>query len=228
MLARQPGVRAHCAALSFHTWNTTDPEDYTPWSRLARQLDIPLIVGEVGTDASAWKTPWLFDSYLYAVQEVRMYQELLAYARPSTALHWQFTRNYGIVGEQDGRAVPGKRYWIMRQFCNLTPLASAGLPVSSSRDDVLLSAFRRGDTPWTWQWAVHVANLGAARRASLTGLPPGLRLHARTTSPEHDYEAPEPLTVPPDGRLELNLPALCLQTLSTVDDPFPGAPPRDR
>ena len=26
--------------------------------RLHRQLDIPLIVGEVGTDASAWKTPW--------------------------------------------------------------------------------------------------------------------------------------------------------------------------
>jgi O-glycosyl hydrolase len=216
--ANDPEAMKYVTAVAFHSWGGASPQEYAAWGDLAKRLRLPLLVTELGVDAGAWRTR-SYDSFHYALQEVRMYQELLLYARPQGTMQWEFTSDYGICKvEKDANGnetvVPTVRFQFVRHFCNLTPLHSDALTVSSDHDKVLFTAFA-GDENGRRVYTLHLANLGPARKATVKGLPPEItRLRAIVTDETRAFEELEPVT-PRNGSLEMELPALSLTTLTT-------------
>jgi hypothetical protein len=166
--AADPDALQYVGAVGFHSWGGGTPEQYAAWGDVAEWLHLPLLVTELGVDAAAYYTR-SYDSYDYGLREAQMTQELLEYARPQGTQFWQFTNDYSLVRTRpDGAVEPTPRFWLMKQFTDLTPHGSEGLASSSDQKDVLVSAFRKGDA-----FAVQLLNMGAARTAVLQGLPSG-------------------------------------------------------
>ncbi len=160
-----PEAMKYVGALSFHSWLSGSPEQYRAWAEVAAWTGLPLIVGEGGYDPSSWRNK-MFDSYAYGLKEIEQYQQLLRDAKPVSILFWQYTEDYGLVRVTADKAIePTGRFFFMKHFSNLTPLHSDVVASSSDQADVLVSAFRKGDT-----LAVHIANLGPARALTLEGL----------------------------------------------------------
>jgi hypothetical protein len=107
---------------------------------------------------------------------------------------------------------PTARFYFVKQFCNLTPRGSDVLTTASDRPEVLLTAFRGKDGVLT----LHVANLGARRRATITGIPAEVRsLRAIRTSQSEGFQ--ELAAVHSRGGvLELDLTPQSLLTLTTM------------
>lgn len=170
---------------------------------------------ELGVDAGAWQTR-AFDNYSYALGEARMYQELLLHARPQGTMQWEFTADYSILKvdkDEQGqdRLTPSPRFWFVKHFCNLTPYHSQALTTVSDNPKVLVTAFSAGPA-----FTVHIANLGAARSATLTGLPANLtRLQAVRTSAEDSFGSLDAVS-PANGTLKLDLAPQSLLTLTTL------------
>jgi hypothetical protein len=203
--ANDPDAMRYVGAVGFHSWGGGTPDQYRAWGDVAEWLGLPLLVTELGVDAAAHRGR-MYDSFQYGIQEVRMYQELLLYARPQGTIQWEFTGDYGMVKED---LQPTQRFWFVKQFSNLTPKNADALGTASDHPKVLFTAFAgaAGDL------ALHVANLGAGREISIEGLPAGLRaLKAVVTSETDSYRELEPLTVE-SGTVRLRVPAQSLVTL---------------
>ena len=213
--AADPEAMKHVRAAAFHTWHQR-PEHYKPWRDVARRLELPLLATEVGPDAGAWRDG-SFNMLHYFAGEMRMYQEILLHAEAQALLEWEYTNDYRMVevdkagGVEKVRETP--RFWMIRQFANLTPRPAVGLATTSDHDKVLLTAFagaKAGDK----RIVLHVANCGADRKATLTGLPAGVkRLAAVRTSWEGGHEKLPPLAAA-GGRAELDLAAFSLLPLT--------------
>lgn len=166
--AADPAALQYVGALSVHSWNSGTPEQYRAWRDLAAWLHRPLIVGEAGTDPGSYRNR-TFDSYAYGLGEMRQFQELLRELQPQALIYWQFTEDYGLVHVGPDRQIePTGRFYLMQHFANLTPRKSSCLATASDQPDVLVSAFAKGGT-----LTVHILNLGAARTATIAGLPAG-------------------------------------------------------
>lgn len=201
----------YVGAVSFHSWGNGSPAQYRAWSEVATWLQLPLLVGEAGTDPGSWRNQ-TFDSYSYGLDEIRQTQELLRYAKPQATLYWQFTADYSLARLGPGGAVePTGRFWLMQHLTNLTPHKSTMLASTSDQSEVLVSAFARGE-----ECVVHVLNTGAARSASLAGLPAGSWRTVTTTELAGFQESASQPAAP----AQLQLPARSLTTLVRV----PGAP----
>jgi O-glycosyl hydrolase len=167
----------------------------------------PLLVAEAGVDPGAWHNK-IYDSYAYGLQEARQFQELLRYARPQALIYWQFTDDYGLVRVQPDRTVePTGRFWLMKQFANLTPDHSDVVATASNQPGVTISAFTRGEA-----FAVHLLNTGPECTATVTGLPPGTWARVTTTETAGFQEATAAADESP-APLALQLPARSLTTL---------------
>jgi len=166
--AEDPEAMRYIGAVSFHSWGNGSAEQYGAWGDLAEWVRRPLLVAEAGVDPGAFQNS-AFDSYAYGLREARQFQELLRYARPQALIYWQFTDDYGLVHVGANNAIePTPRFWLMKQFVNLTPTKCHAVASSSDQSDVLVSAFARGNVV-----VVHVLNLGADRDAAIAGLPTG-------------------------------------------------------
>ncbi|MCE5237457.1 hypothetical protein LLH23_03085 [bacterium] len=213
--AADPEAMQYVGAVAFHSWGGGSAADYAAWGDLAERLKLPLLVTELGVDAGAWRTR-AYDNTSYALREVRMYQELLLHARPQGTMQWEFTADYSIVKlskEEQGqeRITPTVRFFFVKHFCNLTPYHSQALTTVSDHPKVLVTAFSAGAA-----LTVHIANLGAARSARLSGLPADLtRLQAVRTSAEDSFRQLEPVPVV-QGAVAVELPAQSLLTLTTL------------
>ena len=214
--AADPDALKHCAALAFHTWHK-GPKVYTAWRDLARRLKLPLLAAEVGPDAGAWRTG-AFRTLDYFVKELRMYQEILLAAEAQALLEWEYTADYGMVevakgpdGKETVRPTP--RFWMIRQFANLTPRPAVALGTSSDHPKVLLTAFRgKGDA--AGRLVLHVANVAAARKATIAGLPAGVaEMRAVRTSWQDASKQLPPVPVR-DGKLSVELAESSLLTLT--------------
>jgi hypothetical protein len=194
-------------AVGFHSWGGGTPAQYSAWGDLAQWLHLPLLVTEVGVDASAYHTH-AWDSYDYGLKEARMIQELLAYARPQALLFWQFTDDYALarVGP-DGSVSPSARFSIVKHFADLIPRDSDALTASSDRPDVLFTAFRNGDA-----YSLEILNTGAARAVTLAGIP-NAEWQITQTSESAPYQQ-QPAVRSQAAALELNVPARSLITLT--------------
>jgi O-glycosyl hydrolase len=207
--AADPAAMSHVGAVSFHSWGNGTPAQYGAWGDVAAWLQLPLIVGEAGTDPGSWRNR-TFDSYAYGLGEAKQFQELLRDARPTAILYWQFTEDYGLVHVgKDGTIAPTGRYWLMQHFANLTPAKSHAVASTSDRPDVLVSAFVGGTAPDAQ--AVHLLNLGPARDVTISGLTAGAWKIVTTTETE-GFKAGANLTATADPAT-LHLPARSLVTL---------------
>ncbi len=163
--AADPDAMQYVGAVAFHSWGGGTPEQYAAWGDVAEWLGLPLLVTELGVDAAAYNGR-AYDSFDYGLREARMTMELLRYARPQGTQFWQFTNDYALARMNRGKVEPTARFWLMKQFTDLTPHKSQALGTTSDAASVLTAAFRK-DRAFT----IHILNLGAARTATLEGLP---------------------------------------------------------
>lgn len=205
--AADPEAMRYVGAVSVHSWGGGTPEQYGAWGDVAEWLHLPLLVAEAGVDPGAYKNR-MYDSFSYGLREAAQFQDLLRYARPQALIYWQFTEDYGLVHVGAGNAIePTPRYWLMKQFVNLSPAKSEVVRTSSDRADVKLSAFSRKDS-----LAVHVLNLGPGCEATLSGLPPG-PWRSVTTTESSGYQEADARLQGGAGPEKLLLPARSLTTL---------------
>jgi len=231
-MANAPELLKYVGGLGLETSGPLDPQmaNYRLWSDLARHMGRPLLITGFGRPYTS--SP----SYLF--EEVRIWQQLLRELRPGAALirqfvseksnRWLMVHGKEIVNDRHGMpqvkityfsdapdgVLPTQRFWITRQFCELTPPGHA-IQASSDHPQVLVSGFT-GKIGRRKVHTLHVANLGAARKASLQGLSRKVkRLHVvRTTGGEGLRRVGEVRIR--DGRAELALPAWSLVTLTTL------------
>jgi hypothetical protein len=155
------------------------------------------------------------------MREVRMYQELLLHARPQGTMQWEFTSDYGIAKAtraSDGRAevIPTPRFHLVKHFCNLTPQGADALTTASDNDRVLFTAFRGGvdgDPAYT----LHVANLGPARSATVTGIPADVTQFRVVQTSEGEHSKELAIVQPDSGIIVLELAPQSLLTLTMLD-----------
>jgi O-glycosyl hydrolase len=210
-----PEAMQYVGAVAFHSWGGGTDAHYAAWAAAARKANRPLLVTEAGIDAAAWHYTHIFQEYWYAMGEVKQYQELLRHAQPQGIILWEYSNDYGIAeATKAGDTVdiqPGKRFFFLKQFSNLTPPAAQGLATTSTHPEILFTAFRDK----TGQLALHLVNDAAAREITLRGLPAGLAsLKATITDSSRNMEAlPE---VPCKGaELRLTMPAFSMLTLTS-------------
>ncbi len=215
--AQDPEAMKYVKAIGFHSWGGGTPEQYKSWGDLAEWLQLPLLVTELGVDAQAYQGG-AYDSFTYGMSEVRMYQELLLYARPQGTQQWEFTADYGTVRTrrlENGTVelVPTSRFWLVKHFTDLTPHNSDALAVSSDNDKVLFTAFAQGQGTARVH-TLHVANMAAAREVTIEGVPNVEFRAVRTTESEDFQELPA--VRPEGGVLRIQIPARSLLTLTTM------------
>lgn len=207
--AADPEAMQFVGAVGFHTWGEGTPEQYAAWGDVAEWLKKPLLVTELGVDGAGYYTrSW--DSYHYGLREARLTQQLIQYARPQGTQYWQFTNDYALVRVlPDGTVEPTSRFWLMKQFTDLTPQKSTVLTTASNQQSVLFTAFRRGGN-----YALHILNLGAGHTADLEGLPDA-EWEATGTTEVAGFKK-EPGGRSQGGKLRLTLPARSLVTLTSA------------
>ena len=225
-----PEAMRNVGAVSIHSWGGAKPETYAAWADFAEKHHLPLLVTEAGVDSAAWSTPWELTSFYYALRELRMYQEPLLYARPRSLMRWEFTSDYGMVkceknpsnGALEFR--PALNYWLVQHLCNLTPPEAEALTTRSSDSSVLFTAFR-GRVGDRTEYTLHIANLGAARPVTISGIPAGTeRLQQFRSSETEGFKSLEPLAVK-NGVVQADLTPLSFLTLTTMAEPLkPQAP----
>jgi hypothetical protein len=208
--AADPEAMRLVGALSFHSWGGAPPAQYAAWGDLAENLGVPLLVAELGTDAAAWRGR-AFDSFWYGLDEVRMYQELLLYARPQAAMYWEFTADYSLL---DSQLQPTTRFWFTKHFTDLTPPQSDALTTASDQPKVLFTAFRKEG-----QYTLHIANFGAAREVRVDPLPAGIAALRGIRTTENESFAEFTADPPSDGTLVLALPERSLVTVIVEFNP---------
>jgi hypothetical protein len=207
--ASDPDALPFIGAVGFHSWGGGTREQYAAWGNVAEWLGLPLLVTEMGVDASAYYTR-SYDSYEYGLHEARMAQELLTYSRPQGAQYWEFTDDYALARVAgDGVVEPTPRFWLMKHFTDLAPPSSDALTAASDQPAVLVTAF--GDHR---DYTVHILNLGAAREAVIAGLPDSDWRVVETTEEAQFQEAPIAHTEA--GTVHLHLPSRSLVSLKSL------------
>jgi len=205
--AADPEAMRYVGAVSFHSWGNGTPAQYEAWADVATWLHLPLLVAEAGVDPGSWRNN-MYDSYDYGLKEARQFQDLLRFARPQALIYWQFTDDYGLVHVGPGGAIePTGRFWLMKQFVNLSPQKSEVVGTSSDQSDVEISAFARDAS-----LVVHILNLGADREAAISGLPAG-PWRTVTTTESAGYQEADAKPGEGAGPRTLHLPARSLTTL---------------
>ncbi|MBE6284745.1 MAG: hypothetical protein E7098_10450 [Mediterranea massiliensis] len=167
-----PTTHKYIGAVSFHSWRGCDDATLIKWGNAAKQLNVPLIVGEGSTDAAAHRYPEIFNESTFALYEINLYTRICALCQPLSILQWQLTSDYSLLwGEgifrSEGPLRPTQRFWNMKQLAS-TPEEALAIPLTVSKKKVNAAAFAnlvRG------QYAVHLVNNGADCFASITGLP---------------------------------------------------------
>lgn len=208
----------YIGAISTHTWGGATPEQYTAWADLAGRIKKPFLLTEVGTDPYAWHTPDYIQSFVYAMRDLRMYQEVLAHARPYSILPWQLTSDYATVATRkmaDGttRFMPSLRFWFIKHFANLTPANADAIGTRSDKDGVLANAFQALEGDFR-TYVVHVANFGGAREVSVLGLPASIKtLEQVVTCEDERYAKGNDIKVK-EGSASFSAKGMSLTTLS--------------
>ena len=209
-----PSVWPYIGAVSYHSWRGWSDELLTFWGDAAKKLNVPLLVGEGSTDAGAWRYPTIFQEPKFALEEINLYTRMLALSEPKSILQWQLTADYSILAGGglfgDTTALrPTQRFWNLKQLAS-SPEGAFHLPVTCAHPDVSCAAL--GDIA-NGAYAVHVVNNGAARTATVTGLPTGLR-ELRVWVTDHRRGMEEGQRVPvAGGKAELTLDAASFTTV---------------
>jgi len=207
-------ARPYIGAVSFHSWRGWSDELLTFWGKAARQLNVPLLVGEGSTDAAAWLYPHIFKEPWFAMQEIMLYTRICAISQPLAILQWQLTADYsiltggGVFGEE-GPLRPTRRFWNLKQLAS-TPEGAFALPMTCQQPSITCTAF--GNIA-DGVYAIHIVNNGASRPATLEGLPSLVKsLKVYVTDDKRGMEEKARVEVI-NGKAELTLDAVSFTTL---------------
>jgi hypothetical protein len=224
-----PASLPHIGAVACHSWGGATPSEYAAWPALARRFSLPLDVTEVGWDAGSWRTPHELRTPHYAVQELKMILDVLAYARPRSALLWEYTDDYPLLAvarDRDGRETltDTPRLRFLEQLINRTPRPARVWVTETSRADVPAAAFGADSSGGRPAFVLHLDNTGAARKATILGLPDTLTSLQSLSLSALGTVATEGRVAVQGGRAELELPAWSLVTLFTAEPGGSGGP----
>ena len=215
-----PEAMRYVGALAFHSWGGGTAAEYSAWADLADRIKLPLLVTELGLDSRAYRTASYIQTPYYAIQELRMYQEILLHARPTAILEWELSADYPLVqaARLPGGAwkfTPTLRSGFLKHFANLTPAQASALVTTSDQTNVLFTAFVSTDHNAP-VYTLHIANPAAGRTATITGLPPGIhQLFAVRTSETDSFRVLDLIPVR-WGKVNLSLTPQSLLTLTTA------------
>ncbi|MBA4387944.1 MAG: hypothetical protein C0404_08175 [Verrucomicrobia bacterium] len=204
--------------VSMHTWEGASPAQYAEWGDLAARIRKPLLVAEVGSDPHAWHTPDYIRTFSYAMRDLRMYQDLLAHARPYSLLPWELTSDYPVVHTRkmsDGstKFIPTLRFWHLKHFANLTPKDADNLAAESPTPGVQITAFTAVSESMR-SYVIHIANFGGSRSITLAGLPGDVKsLEPVVTTEKEQFAAGTKLKVE-NGSATFDAKAMSLTTLT--------------
>lgn len=208
-----PQARRYIGAVSFHSWRGCDDATLRKWAGAAKQINAPLLVAEGSTDAAAWRYPEIFGESTFALYEINLYTRICSIAQPISILQWQLTADYSPlfgmgIFKTEGPLRPTQRYWNLKQLSE-TPADAFSLPFENDNSNVNPAAFgniARGE------YAVHMVNNGAARKANLSGFPASVKkVKIYTTNTVDCMTETEAEVV--GGKVSVNLPPISYVTV---------------
>jgi hypothetical protein len=208
--AADPEAAKYIGAVAFHSWGGGTEAQYTHFSDAARRLDVPLLVSASGLDPAAYQYRAVFLEPWYCLDEIAQYVEICRVAQPLSILHWQLTSDYSILtgGTGGGPLQPAQRFWDIKQL-GMTAAGTKAVPVTCDNSNVISCAFDDHGT-----CVVHLVNNGAARRAIVSGLPPGVK-EMRVMVTDKSRGMQETGRVPVvQGRVEVPLDAMSFTSLA--------------
>jgi hypothetical protein len=173
---QDPAALRFIGAISFHTWRGCDNWTLSNWADASNELNVPLIIGEGGTDAQAFGYPDIFSEPSFAMDEIDIYVRSCNVAHVKSILQWQLTSDYslltggGTYGTK-GPLQPTQRFWNMKQLGLVAP-GSYILPVICDNDIISCAAF--SDIA-NGIYTVHLVNQGPSRPVILTGFPDNVK-----------------------------------------------------
>lgn len=219
-----PEAVKYIGAVSFHSWGSGTAEQYARFGDAARRLSVPLIIGEGGTDAMAYRGRNVFLEPWYALDEIAQYVEICRAAQPLSILHWQLTADFSVLtGGRDGQPLqPAQRFWQLKQLGMTNPGAVA-VPITCDKGGVVACAFDDHGS-----FVVHLVNQGAARKAILSGIPAGAgALRVLVTDNRRGMKENGSLTIA-DRKAEVSLDSMSLTSVvvqvGTAEGAVPASP----
>jgi hypothetical protein len=171
-----PAALPYIGAISFHSWRGCDDITLQKWANAAKQINVPLIVGEGSIDAQAWGYPQIFEESSYAIQEIELYIRLLRICQPLSILQWQLTADYspliggGIFGNNEPLH-PGQRFYNLKQLASTPPNLSA-IPAICSGTNIYCAALADNTKGI---YTLHLVNNGSSRMVTISGLPANIK-----------------------------------------------------
>jgi hypothetical protein len=208
----------YIGAVAFHSWGGATARQYGDWNNLAARFELPLYVTEAGVDPFAWRDR-KYQSFEYGLREMTHFQKLLLQACPQTIVFWEYTEDYSLLArdpKNEGKLLLTERFCLQKQLSDLTPPGSEALATTTDQTGILFTAFHHpnnaGQEPG---YTLHIANPLWTRKAIIEGAPSNLKLNAVHTSRGKLFETIDPVEVK-EGRIELELPAQSLTTLTTL------------
>jgi hypothetical protein len=209
----------YIGAVSYHSWRGWSDSLLTFWNDAAKRVGVPLLVGEGSTDAGAWRYPAIFQEPDFALPEIELYVRMLAVSEPKSILQWQLTSDYsllaggGLFGDSTALRTT-QRFWNLKQLAS-TPAGLSHLPLTCAGT---VSCAALGDIA-RGIYAMHVVNTGAAKPATVTGLPRRITsLRMWTTNAQQKMEEGAKVVVR-DGSARFTLPSASYVTLMSEDRP---------
>ena len=202
-----PAALRYVGAISFHSWRGCDDETLKRWAGAARQINVPLIVGEGSTDAAAHQYAGIFNESTFALYEINLYTRICAISQPLSILQWQLTSDYSLlwgdgIYNSEGPLRPTQRFFNIKQLAS-TPADSFAIPTTVDKDNINVASFiniARGES------AVHIVNNAASCPAVITGLPASstCAVVQITNSGSNSDSLCLPVV---DGKVEVDMPA---------------------
>lgn len=214
---QDPEAARWIGAVSFHSWRGCTDEVLGEWRAASRELNVPLLVGEGSMDAAAWRYPQIFLEQSFALYEINLYVRILAVSQAKSILQWQMTSDYSLLAGggmrgDSGPLRPTQRFWNLKQLAS-TPPQAFHLPLECKGPYLNCAPF--GDIA-SGAYAVHVVNNGAARQATLSGIPASVRqFRMFVTDSQRGMEEQAPVPVA-DGQARFNLDATSFVSLISV------------
>ena len=211
---QDPATHKFIGAISFHSWRGCDNWTLSNWADAAKELNVPLLVAEGGTDAQAYTNPDVFLEPSFAQDEVDIYVRACNVAHVRSILQWQLTSDYSLLSgggvyKTEGPLHPTQRFWNVKQLGMVSP-GSFILPVTCDKEIVSCAAF--GDIA-NGTYTIHMVNQGASRPVTLIGLPDSVKeLRVLVTDSKRGIEEGRRVRVS-DGKAKLTLEAFAFTSV---------------
>ncbi len=171
-----PATHQYIGAISFHAWRGCDNWTLSNWADASKELNVPLLIAEGGTDAQAHSYPDIFQEPSFAQDEIDIYVRACDVAHVRSILQWQLTSDYSLLAGDgiygvEGALHPTQRFWNVKQL-SMVPPGSFILPTTCDKEEISCAAF--GDLA-DGIYTVHIVNHGASRPVTLTGFPDNVK-----------------------------------------------------